>query len=342
MGILRDHRFWLGFLVGYFFLGVSNQVFGADLRYYPTRQWNIDGLFMHSLKTTVGNGDTWRAGAQYDSGRQQLTANVTSIGESFRDDLGFVPRQGVLISSASVLQRLRPEALAPRVREIRPSLAAARYTRDATAVVTGKPIGVETAQLVPDVTVELSDASTVSLSVAFNEEFLSVPFRPQGIPAGRSIAAGRYQFWNQVLSYEANNAKRLAPSLSVRNGDYYDGTRRGVTVGGRYRLNEKFAATASLSRDDIALPGGVAFDTTLATVRLDTSFSTRMFLNAFVQYNSVTKQVASNIRYDFIHRPLSDLFLVYNDARFVNLDRPTAAQVPTRALVLKYTHLLSF
>ena len=98
-----------------------------------------------------------------------------------------------------------------------------------------------------------------------------MPFRPQGIPAGRSIAAGRYQFWNQVLSYEANNAKRLAPSLSVRNGDYYDGTRRGVTVGGRYRLNEKFAATASLSRDDIALPGGVAFDTTLATVRLDTS-----------------------------------------------------------------------
>ena len=111
----------------------------------------------------------------------------------------------LLISSASVLQRLRPEALAPRVREIRPSLAAARYTRDATAVVTGKPIGVETAQLVPDVTVELSDASTVSLSVAFNEEFLSVPFRPQGIPAGQSIAAGRYQFWNhlkyQVVCY---------------------------------------------------------------------------------------------------------------------------------------------
>ena len=107
-------------------------------------------------------------------------------------------------------------------------------------------------------------------------------------------------------------------------------------------MNEKFAATASLSRDDIALPGGVAFDTTLATVRLDTSFSTRMFLNAFVQYNSVTKQIASNIRYDFIHRPLSDLFLVYNDARFVNLDRPTPAQVPTRALILKYTHLLSF
>jgi hypothetical protein len=201
---------------------------------------------------------------------------------------------------------------------------------------------VETAQIAPSVTIELTDASTIDVSVADNEEFLSAAFRPQGIPAGKAIAAGRYQFWNQVVSYEANNAKRIAPSLQFRNGDYYDGTRRGLTAGARYRLNEKFATTVSVSRDDITLPGGVSFDTTLATVRLDTSFSTRMFLNAFVQYNSVTHQVASNIRYDFIHRPLSDIFIVYNDARFVNLDRPTPAQVPTRALILKYTHLLSF
>ena len=92
----------------------------------------------------------------------------------------------------------------------------------------------------------------------------------------------------------------------------------------------------------IDLPGGVSFHTDLASLRVDTSFSTRMFLNAFIQYNSVTHQILSNIRYDFIHHPLSDIFLVYNDTRFQNVLQPTAAQIPSRALILKVTHLLSF
>jgi hypothetical protein len=52
--------------------------------------------------------------------------------------------------------------------------------------------------------------------------------------------------------------------------------------------------------------------------------------------------VRSNIRYDFIHHPLSDVFLLYNDTRFQNVLQPTAAQAPSRALILKVTHLLSF
>lgn len=84
------------------------------------------------------------------------------------------------------------------------------------------------------------------------------------------------------------------------------------------------------------------FTTGLAVARIDASFSTRMFLSAFIQYNSVTRQLASNIRYQFIHRPLSDLFLVSNDTHFIDISRPTALQLPSRALTLKYTHLFSF
>ena len=61
-----------------------------------------------------------------------------------------------------------------------------------------------------------------------------------------------------------------------------------------------------------------------------------MFLNAFIQYNSVTHQVLSNIRYDFIHHPLSDIFITYNDTHFTN------GLAPSRQLSVKVTHLLSF
>jgi hypothetical protein len=67
-----------------------------------------------------------------------------------------------------------------------------------------------------------------------------------------------------------------------------------------------------------------------------------MFLNAFMQYNSVTRQLVSNIRYQFIHHPLSDLFLVYNDTRFRDTGPLGLRQPSSRSVILKLTHLLSF
>jgi len=106
-------------------------------------------------------------------------------------------------------------------------------------------------------------------------------------------------------------------------------------------VSEKLATSLTYSRDVITLPA-TRFTTGLTVARIDASFSTRMFLSAFIQYNSVTRQLASNIRYQLIHRPLSDLFLVYNDTQFIDVSRPTALQLPARALTLKYTHLFSF
>jgi hypothetical protein len=97
----------------------------------------------------------------------------------------------------------------------------------------------------------------------------------------------------------------------------------------------------SFTRDNIDLPG-TSFSTNLLSLRADSSFTTRMFLNAFIQYNSVTRQLASNIRYQFIHHPLSDFFLVYNDTRFGANGGLATSQPPTRALILKMTHLVSF
>ena len=111
----------------------------------------------------------------------------------------------------------------------------------------------------------------------------------------------------------------------------------GTTAGVRVRYSAKLATTMSVSRDWIDA-GGTSFDTTLVSLRIDGSFSTRMFLNAFIQYNSVTRQVSSNLRYDLIHHPLSNLFIVYNDTRATS----GSTQPPSRALIVKFTQLFSF
>ncbi len=59
-----------------------------------------------------------------------------------------------------------------------------------------------------------------------------------------------------------------------------------------------------------------------------------MFVSAFIQYNSEQRQVSSNLRFNLIHRPLSDIFIVYNEER----DSFQAGEVD-KSLTFKYTHM---
>jgi len=65
------------------------------------------------------------------------------------------------------------------------------------------------------------------------------------------------------------------------------------------------------------------------------SFSKRMFLKALIQYNSEANEMVSNIRYNFMHKPLSDLFIVYNERRDLDTN-----EVIDRAITLKFTYVL--
>ena len=67
-------------------------------------------------------------------------------------------------------------------------------------------------------------------------------------------------------------------------------------------------------RNAVTLPEG-SFTADLVGLRVDWSFTPRMFLNAFVQYNGETDTWLSNVRYNFIHRPLSDIYVVWNETR---------------------------
>ena len=72
-------------------------------------------------------------------------------------------------------------------------------------------------------------------------------------------------------------------------------------------------------------------------MRAAAAFSPKMFLEAFVQYNTAAETISSNVRYRFIHHPLSDFFVVYTELRPTEGDDETLRNVS-----LKLTHLLNF
>jgi hypothetical protein len=92
----------------------------------------------------------------------------------------------------------------------------------------------------------------------------------------------------------------------------------------------------NLQINDVELSTG-AFVSKLMSTRLNYNINTKMFVNALVQYNSDSRQWSSNLRFNVIHRPLSDFFLVYNERR----DDRNGSLVD-RALVAKMTYLIAF
>jgi hypothetical protein len=106
------------------------------------------------------------------------------------------------------------------------------------------------------------------------------------------------------------------------------------------RPSYRFRVTGGISRTDAQqeIPRDERFVATLYTSRASYSFNTRMFVDALTQYDPASRQLSANIRYNLIHHPLSDLFVVYNDQRFLTPEAPVAG----RSVIVKFTQMVAF
>ena len=80
----------------------------------------------------------------------------------------------------------------------------------------------------------------------------------------------------------------------------------------------------SWTRNDINLPSG-SFVANLGRVRVNYPFTTRIFVQALVQYNDRADVWSSNIRFALLSDANTGLFIVYNDTQSLGGARPSGA-----------------
>jgi hypothetical protein len=153
---------------------------------------------------------------------------------------------------------------------------------------------------------------------------------------GIRVSPGRHEYREFFYFWNMTAAPRFSVGSRFAVGEFYDGHRRSYGVGPQVRLNEHLNASASLVINDIDMPTG-SFVAKLLTARVNYNVNTKTLFNALVQYNSDTRQWTSNLRFNVIHRPLSDIFIVYNERR----DERTG-QMLSRAVIAKVTYLMAF
>ena len=262
-----------------------------------------------------------------------VEASHVAIEENFNAEVGFVPRGGydrdegfgrsMRKTSGEFNLTPRPEGRIPWVREFRPTME--------VDYITDWDNNLETRDVNARFSVGFNDSSFFSVGrrstferLVEEDEVLDEPLAP-----------GDYQFEETALQFSTDPRRVIAGSISWSDGEFYNGERTNYGVGVTLTPNPQFALDLFWNRADITLPTRV-FSTDLVASRIAYSFNTNMFLNALVQYSSRDGFVASNIRFNLIHRPLSDFFLVYNESR------TPEGEVIDRALIAKFTYLFSF
>ncbi|HXT71587.1 MAG TPA: DUF5916 domain-containing protein [Vicinamibacterales bacterium] len=311
----------------------TNRVVGADanFRFFTDLRFNAAvAKTMSPGSVTPGTGRDWysRTTASYRSSFWDLRAFYQAIGERFNDEMGFVPRRGVNNGLTFAGMHFRPQRIRKWVRDIFPHWQLENFSRQHGG-------GTESRYMDWHLPFTFQDSTFVEIGVNPNVEVIRDSFsvnRQRGI----NITPGRYTFNEYFAVVTTNSGRRLSGTARIGTGAFYDGERTSYTLGATLRANAHFNLSLNASLNDVDLPAG-AFHTTLVTTRVNYFFTTKMYVNALVQYNTDARQWSSNVRFNFIHHPLSDFYLVFNERR-----HSVTGALIDRAVVAKFTYLMAF
>lgn len=307
----------------------TNRVVGADANFRVFRSLNLNGFAARS--DTPGerrDQSAAKAAIGWEDSRLRTQYSIMRIGEGFRADMGFVRRTGVTRHFVDWASFLRPAGLQRRgIRQVEPHARAWIYQNPGGGLAT----------LQGHAGLQLTWTRGAYLEYAFEPraEAITTPFR---IRSDVAIPVGRYD-WNQHLwVFQSDRSRIFSVATRLTHGDFWSGRQKNLQTSLLFRPNHRLFVDAGLQVTDIDLDlPRASFVTTLVNWRTGYSFNTNMFLDALVQYRNDLKQFSSNVRFNLIHHPLSDFFIVYNEQQF------TDGRVPAgRGVVVKYTHLFSF
>ncbi|HEX6217503.1 MAG TPA: hypothetical protein VFZ38_21875, partial [Vicinamibacterales bacterium] len=176
--------------------------------------------------------------------------------------------------------------------------------------------------------------------VDYNKDNPTAPFTVFNRDGNRvTIPAGNYAWPQHVFEYLHNPSARVTGTFRYRIGDYYDGDFNGFEITSDYRITPKATASLGWTRQDIRLPYG-SFVNNLVPLKGNYSFTTLINISALLQYNGQTGLFSSNVRFAWLNRSGTGLFVVYNDRR--DLLSSTALETLGRSFVVKYTRLIDF
>ncbi|HEY3044678.1 MAG TPA: DUF5916 domain-containing protein [Vicinamibacterales bacterium] len=305
--------------------GDYNRVYGPDAHFQFYDKLVFDSYLLRSdTPGKSGKNQARRFQAGWKDDELSISGEYNAVQPNFNPEVGFVRRGNVSQYNGDFAWK--PRITHKTIQNLNFASGLDYYKGASSGQIETR---------VQDATVGLQYHNMGSTNFNINRTFdrLTKPF---AIRTDILIPAGDYEYRFYTASANAGNNGKITGSGNVSWGEFWNGHTKSVSGTMGLRPHYHFSVDLNYSRNHVTLPNG-GFTTNLIGSRFLYSFTSRAFLNAFFQYNADTRQVSSNIRFNLIHHPLSDLYLVYNDTH-----ETTTGETVGRAFMIKLTNLFNF
>ena len=148
------------------------------------------------------------------------------------------------------------------------------------------------------------------------------------------IPVGEYEFTSVEASIRTSDSRPIFGELQVQLGEYYHADRRGFRIEATVKPSVRLSIEPLVEFNRITLPNE-AFNANIFGGRVGYSFSTTLFTKLFAQWSSDKSAISTNFLINYIYRPGSDFYVVFNQ----NYDtRSDGADSIDWTLIVKMTY----
>ncbi|MBX2940761.1 MAG: carbohydrate binding family 9 domain-containing protein [Cyclobacteriaceae bacterium] len=308
-----------------------NRVYGVDYNLRGLRNKLRGDMYYHrSMDEGVSNKNySFGTFLGYYARNIDIMVAQNGAGENFNAEVGFVPKLGVYSGYYSgfsrVAGRLFPKS--NKISNMGP-FAEINFTNISGWRNRDKSMKI-------GYTVTFFNTANFEVSGENNFQQLTRDFNPVDSRTYDSFLEGESYDWNRAsITYSSDQRPRLTYKIGGSVGTFYNGTNNNVNGQLRYRFQPYGSFSVQFDYNDIILPGNYGQkELFLISPKLDITFTHKLFLTAFAQYNDLSENLNLNTRFQWRFKPASDFFVVYTENylsnNFVNKNR---------ALVLKWTY----
>jgi hypothetical protein len=298
-----------------------NRTFAVDGKYGIGQKARLIGYYARTVTPGIDEGEhSFQLIGKYEWNGLSMDLGYTEVGEGFNPEVGFLGRDAFRKPEFRILQRIRPKNFMG-ILELRPHISYRSYWNFEGFQVTSF--------LHIDNHWEWKNGIELHTGFNITSEGVVEDFE---IAEGVIVPAGTYDHAESQIVFFTNPSKNVSINIRSVIGGFFGGTRVNNTGTLVLRYGDKFNSQFSLSRNDIKLPNG-DFTTNIFRSRISYSFTPFIFVQSLIQYNSVVDQWTANVRFGWLSKANTGLYIVFNEARddFIG--------VRNRNLILKYTRL---
>jgi hypothetical protein len=308
---------------------VSNTVAGVDWYVNFTPSVYVRGMISGSRTQGVPGGDGIAGSVDISHEGNRVTAWWVQefVGRGYKASTGFLSRPDLIRGNPGFALDYRPAWKPAWIRRFRLSTSANIYHRASDRAFQ------EAAWSITPLRIDFQNSARVAISLTPTWQHLDQTFQPLG---GLQVSSGDYRFTRWSLSAASDVSRRIGGQFELLDGRFYDGRLRTFKVSGRANFSEHLGGIASYEWNRLRDVGGPGRNQTIHLWAPEArwTFNPRIQLAAFYQYSSASRQSSWNARFSWEFRPLSYVYVVFNDRA-----RRDTAFPSDRQLIVKLSFL---